>query len=102
MLMLMVYTQFSLNMHVVSCATYRLASRVRTGGSSAFTCNHCSHKGCDHVATLREWRELNGLNEEVAGQVLGVEDESYTAMSSQKIPYQEGTYQHGNRCRINP
>ena len=112
----------------VYCTTYGLVSRVRTGGSSAFTCSHCSHKGCDHVATLREWCELNGLNEEIAGQVLGEEDESYTAMSSHKIPYplsndlktkhnlfesgmlqfpiqpvppfQEGTCQHGNRCRI--
>jgi hypothetical protein len=114
----------------VYCTTYGLVSRVRTGGSSAFMCNHCNHKGCDHVTTLREWCELNGLNEEIAGQVLGVGDESYTAVSSHKIPYplsddlktkhnllesgmlqfpiqlvppfQEGTCQHGNRYRINP
>ena len=47
----------------VYCTTYGLVSRVRTGGSSAFT---CSHKGCDHVATLKEWYALNGLNEEIS------------------------------------
>ena len=45
------------------CTTYGLVSRVRTGGSSVFT---CSHKGCDHVATLKEWYALNGLNEETS------------------------------------
>ena len=73
---------------VAYTGSYGLVSTVRTGGSSASSCNHCHHKGCDHITLLREWCELNGLNEEIVSHVLGVnEDETYTAMSSHKIPY---------------